>query len=115
MARLCWECDKPLSGRIDKRFCDDACRSNYNNRRNRDHNQLMRKTHYALRRNYRILTKLNPKDKVKISRKRLLEEGFSFEYITQMYRTNKGALYCYVYNQGYLDLKNNWFLLVRRS
>ena len=115
MPRFCLECNQPISGRIDKRFCDDACRNHYNNRQNRDRTQLMRNTHHVLRKNYRILSGLNPKDKTKISRKRLLEEGFSFDHITQFYRTRKGTVYYFVYDQGYLPLENDWYMLVKRD
>jgi len=113
--RLCMECERPLMGRIDKRFCDDSCRNNYNNRRNRDRTQLMRNTHFMLRKNYRVLKMLNTKDKTKVSRKRLLSEGFSFEHITQLYRTRKGTLYYFIYDQGYLPLENDWYMLVKRN
>ncbi len=115
MPRLCLECNQPISGRIDKRFCDDACRNHYNNRQNRDRTRLMRNTHHVLRKNHRILCQLNPKDKTKISRKRLIEEGFSFDHITLLYRTRKGTRYYFVYDQGYLPLENDWYMLVRRG
>ena len=30
-SKVCLACGKPLKGRIDKKFCDDYCRNNYNN------------------------------------------------------------------------------------
>jgi len=55
MKRHCFECGEPLKGRIDKKFCDDACRNSYNNRVNKDTKNLIRNTNNRLRKNYRIL------------------------------------------------------------
>ncbi|MFA6947300.1 MAG: DUF2116 family Zn-ribbon domain-containing protein, partial [Pedobacter sp.] len=32
MERECLDCGAALRGRTDKKFCDDQCRSNFNNR-----------------------------------------------------------------------------------
>ena len=34
-AQKCLQCDKVIRGRIDKKFCDDWCRNNFNNALNR--------------------------------------------------------------------------------
>ncbi|RYF12576.1 MAG: DUF2116 family Zn-ribbon domain-containing protein, partial [Flavobacteriales bacterium] len=33
MNRFCLDCNTEIKGRADKKFCDDQCRNNYNNRR----------------------------------------------------------------------------------
>ena len=35
MDKLCLECGDKLFGRIDKKFCSDACRNAYNNKINK--------------------------------------------------------------------------------
>mgnify|MGYP000194545909 CR=1 FL=1 len=111
----CLECDAPLKGRADKKFCDDACRNAYNNAQNRDSTNLIRNTHNRLRKNYRILKQLNSKDKTKVALSTLQREGFLFDYITGFYTTKTGSTYYYVYDQGYLPLQNEYFLLVKRD
>ncbi|MBC7654417.1 MAG: DUF2116 family Zn-ribbon domain-containing protein, partial [Oligoflexus sp.] len=32
MDKQCLDCGNSIKGRADKKFCDDQCRSNYNNR-----------------------------------------------------------------------------------
>ena len=32
--KMCPECGKPVFGRIDKKFCSDACRNAFNNKAN---------------------------------------------------------------------------------
>ncbi len=100
---------------MDKKFCDDHCRNAYNNRINKDSNNLVRNINNRLRKNYRILESLNPKDKTKTSKSRLMERGFDFTYFTNIYTTKTGNTYYFVYDQGYLPLENDYFALVKRE
>ena len=36
MKKQCPECEDPIIGRTDKKFCSDGCRNSYNNRVNKD-------------------------------------------------------------------------------
>jgi hypothetical protein len=111
-ARTCLECGDRLTGRADKKFCSDACRTAYNNRLNSDETSYMRSVNHTLRKNRRILLSLNPTGKTKVSRDKLIEKGFDFTYFTSQYTTREGAVYHYCYDQGYLQLDANNFLLV---
>ncbi len=113
--RTCLDCGSALAGRADKKFCDDACRSNYNNRRNVEDSGYLRRVNGILKRNRRILETLNPEGKTKIKWKALVNEGFNFDYITDMYETSKGIHYRFCYEYGYLLLENDEVLLVRRK
>jgi hypothetical protein len=43
MNRFCLDCQEPLIGRSDKKFCNDACRSNFNNKlKTQDQNYVRR-------------------------------------------------------------------------
>lgn len=46
---------------------------------------------------------------------RLLDKGFDFEYITNLYTTKKGSTYYFVYDLGYLPLDNDYFMIVKRE
>ena len=102
-------------GRIDKKFCSDACRNAYNNNVNKDSKNLIRNTNNRLRKNYRILEVLNPEQKRKISRAKLIEKGFDFNYFTSIYTTKAGTVYYFVYDQGYLAIDNDFYALVKRE
>ncbi len=115
MERTCLDCGQALIGRADKKFCDDACRSNYNNRQSSGESALLRKVNSILKRNRRTLEKLNPEGKVKIKRRLLVNEGFHFDYITSTYETAKGDQYRFCYEYGYLLLDNDEVLLVKRT
>lgn len=115
MNKKCPECGDKIIGRADKKFCSDACRNAHNNTLNKDNKNLVRNINNRLRKNYRILEALNSKDKTKTTKERLLRSGFNFEYFTSIYTTKTGSVYFYLYDQGYLALDNDYYLLVKRE
>lgn len=110
--RECKECGQALKGRRDQRFCCDHCRNTFNNRLNQDSTKYIRRVNNILRKNRRILSELNPKGKKTVSGIRLAEEGFNFHYYTNVYTTKKGARYVFCYDQGYLKLEDDQYMLV---
>ena len=114
--RKCLECGAKLVGRVDQKFCSDHCRNSYNNRLNRDSKNLLRNINNKLRKNYRILDGFPLKEgKTKTTKMRLLDKGFDFEYITNLYTTKKGSTYYFVYDLGYLPLDNDFYMIVKRE
>jgi hypothetical protein len=114
--KTCASCGEIIKGRIDKKFCDDACRSNYNNRLNSDISALMKTINNVLRKNRRILESLIPAEegKIKVTLKKLQEKGYNFSYQTHTYTTKAGANYVFCYEYGYLPLEGNMYMLVKR-
>ena len=115
MEKSCLECSEKIVGRTDKKFCSDYCRNAYNNNLNKDRKNLVRNINNLLRKNYRILEELNPGDKTKASKSKLLARGFSFDYFTSIYTTKTGNIYYFVYDQGYLPLEGDFYALVKRT
>ena len=115
MEKHCPECGNKIIGRIDKKFCSDGCRNSFNNKMNKDSKNLLRNTNNRLRKNYRILEALNPQKKTKVSKARLIEKGFDFNYMTSLYKTKAGTIYYFVYDQGYLPLEGDYYALVKRD
>ncbi len=115
--KICLACEKPLKGRTDKKFCDDYCRSSYNNQLNNDHSVQVKRINGILKKNRRVLKSMlsGKEDIAKTTRQKLNEKGFSFNYFTNIYRNKKGDDYFFIYEFGYLPLENDWFLLVRRK
>ncbi|MFB0905003.1 MAG: hypothetical protein QMB11_11515 [Nonlabens sp.] len=113
--RKCPECKEEVRGRADKIYCGDYCRNVANNKLNRDSNALMRNINNRLRKNHRVLQELNPKDKSKVSRNKLLAAGFDFNFFTSIYTTKKGTVYHFVYDQGYLSMDDDYYLIVKRD
>jgi hypothetical protein len=113
--RKCLECDEDVKGRIDKKFCSDYCRNAHNNRVNKDSKNLIRNINNRLRKNYKILSELNTTGKTKVTRTKLYDKGFDFQFFTSIYKTKSGNTYFYIYNEGYLPLENETFLLIKRD
>ena len=80
--RLCLECNAAFRGRIDKKFCSDACRVAFNNRLNSNEISYVRFVNNILRKNRRILMSMNPTGKNKVSHDKLKAHGFDFNYFT---------------------------------
>ncbi|WP_350284446.1 hypothetical protein [uncultured Croceitalea sp.] len=114
--KKCLECATEFKGRIDKKFCTDYCRNAYNNKLNKDSKNLVRNINNRLRKNYRILDGFQLKEgKTRTTKTRLLDKGFDFEYITNLYTTKKGSTYYFVYDLGYLPLDNDYYMIVKRE
>jgi hypothetical protein len=113
--RKCQECGIQLNGRRDQKFCSDYCRNTFNNRLNEDSNKYIRRINNILRKNRRILSTLNPNGKKTVDGITLAEEGFNFHYYTNMYTTKQGAKYVFCYDQGYLKLDNDRYMLVHKQ
>jgi predicted nucleic acid-binding Zn ribbon protein len=112
--RSCMQCGNKLFGRRDQKYCSDQCRVEYNNILNRDVSKFMTNINNLLRKNRRILEKMNPNGKSKVTKTQLLDEGFNFNYFTNEYKTKAGKSYKFVYEQGYLELEEGVFALVEK-
>ena len=113
--KACLDCGEPIKGRADKKFCSDQCRNSYNNGLNRDANNFVRKVNNTLRKNRRTLELLNVSGKTRVTKERLIEEGFNFHYYTNTFLTNTGNTYHFCYDQGYRELENGNYMLVVRQ
>ncbi len=115
LTKTCINCGENIAGRADKKFCDDNCRTAYNNGNAVSRDTLVRSINYRLMKNRRVLQDLIPEEgKIKVSGQRLSNAGFEFKYHTHTYTTQKGATYVFCYDYGYLPLDNNFFMLVKR-
>lgn len=113
--RKCGECGVPLVGRADKRFCSDQCRNTYNNKINSDTTNLMRTVNHVLRKNRRILSELRKHGESRITRDKLLAQGFNFNHFTSSKTTKAGDQFFYCYEQGYIRLKKGYYKLISKS
>lgn len=117
--KTCLDCGKPLKGRVDKKFCDDYCRNNYNNQKKAtaSHSGLVRSINNALLKNRKILAAILPdgEETAKTNKDKLQLLGFHFKYHTHLYTTKTGKSYYYCYDYGYLPLDNDWFLIVKKK
>lgn len=99
--RVCLFCGASLSGRKDKKFCDDNCRNNYHYNLNKDSRLLVNNVNETLMRNRSVLMSLCKKSKIMVKKQKLKEMGFDFNYITALYPTKGNGCYRLVYDYAY--------------
>jgi predicted nucleic acid-binding Zn ribbon protein len=113
--RKCLDCGDILRGRADKKFCSDQCRNNYNNRLNRDSNNLVRNVHGLLRKNRRILADLFDDGKTTIHKDALYALGYNFSFFTHIIESKNGNKYHYCYEYGFREKGDDFIELKQNS
>lgn len=91
--KTCLSCGSSIVGRIDKKFCDDHCRSSFNNLKAIGLNQKLRQINHALKKNRMILSHVfchQTDGQVQTTNRKLQEMGFHFKYHTHLEVTEQG-------------------------
>jgi len=114
--RNCLQCQKPVKGRSDKKFCTPACKSAFHNNISNIKLELFKETERVLRKNYTILDQhFNPGDKkVTIEADELDKEGFNWEYLTRIFHNNKGVQYAILYDIAWTKSENGRIDLLKK-
>jgi hypothetical protein len=113
--RYCVECNEEIHGRRDKQFCSDHCRATHYNNLNADITGFIRRVNYVIRKNRSILNRLNPNGKARVHKMKLIDAGLNFDYYTNVYKTRSGKTYYFCYDQGYLELEDDYYALVLKG
>lgn len=113
--RRCRECSDILRGRSDQKFCNDQCRNTFNNRLQREASGVIRQINRTLRKNQIILSGLNPTGKTTVTQTELSQQGFNFNYFTNLYTTRNGRTYFFCYDKGYALVEAGKALLVDKQ
>lgn len=97
MKKNCQECGQPLSGRSDKRFCDDACRAQFHHK-NQAPDEALKQINRILKRNYQILDQLLKQSNTKTHVVPLMQMhflGFSSCFFTHIDPNLPNTFFCY--------------------
>jgi hypothetical protein len=114
--RCCLQCNKPLKGRADKKFCDDYCRNAYNNRSKLEEHTYVRHVNQVLKKNRRVLEELlGNEGMAKQPKLNLINKGFQFQFHTHQYKNKNGQVYYFCYEYGFLPLEGDRYLIVKRK
>ena len=101
----CLYCKELIAeGRKGKKFCNAYCKSSYHNERRKADETIVTEINRILRTNWRILSSLNPQGKSTVKKLFLIEQGYNFNYFTNIYRTQKGIIYYFCYDVGITEV-----------
>ena len=99
----CLHCHRLLEGRTDKKYCDLHCKSAYQYKKEkRNPLRFYNKVDNQLKLNRKILKEHNKGGKVTIRANVLLELGFDPNFSTHSWKNQKGDIYLFVYEYGFL-------------
>ena len=108
LQKTCLSCGKPLKGRIDKKFCDPFCKSSYHYKRSQEAApKFYNKVDNQLKQNRRILKEYNKAGKATVRAEVLYEQGFNPNFFTHYWKNQKGDVYLFVYEYGFLKKREN--------
>jgi predicted nucleic acid-binding Zn ribbon protein len=110
--KICQECGKSITGRLDKKFCDDYCRNSFNNKVARKSEKWITEINRILRKNRSILKTLNPEGLTSVKKEYLSLQSFNFNYFTHLYTTKEGNVYRFCYEYGYRLTENDAKVLI---
>ena len=101
--RTCLACGKIIEGRVDKKFCDDYCKSSYHYQRSKvEEPRFYNKVDNQLKRNRRILKYYNKAGKATVRAEVILDQGFDPKFFTHYWKNKKGDVYLFVYEFGFI-------------
>lgn len=96
----CMNCQKPLTGRRDKKFCDSQCKAEYHNQNKTFGELYISSSQSITRHNRRILKTLSPEGKATVRKEVLDQMGYDYRYFSGLFKT-KSNLYYLVYDYAF--------------
>jgi len=103
--RTCPICDSNVKGRTDKIFCSTKCKSIDQYEKRQENEKFFLKVEKQLRVNRKILKRYNKSGFTTIRTTELLKEGFNPNFFTHYWKNQKGDVYLFVYEYGFLSRK----------
>ncbi|MEN9640291.1 MAG: hypothetical protein RLZZ262_2160 [Bacteroidota bacterium] len=112
--KCCLQCKSPIHGRSDKKFCNDSCRSGFNNIKYADYNSHVKKVNQRLKNNYKVLQLLLKDEHARwVSEAALVAAGFQFQFYTHVHLHPDGALFKMVYTICYTAQDRSMYYIAK--
>ncbi|MCC5921597.1 MAG: hypothetical protein LAT68_11320 [Cyclobacteriaceae bacterium] len=104
MENTCKHCGKVLIGRSDKKYCDPYCKSAFQYQEQKvNQSNFYLKVDRQLKKNRKILSTYTKAGKATARAEVLAEEGFNPKFFTHYWKNNKGEVYLFCYEYGFLS------------
>ena len=107
MRKKCPICDSILKGRVDKIFCSTKCKSIDQYEKRQKTEVFYLKVEKPLRINRKILKKYNKSGYTTLRKSILVKDGFNSNIFTHYWKNQKGDIYLFVYEYGFLKKTEN--------
>lgn len=112
----CKICKKELKGRVDKKFCSQACKNYYHVSLRRVTKNVAKSIDAILHRNRSILLEILGKNNIqkKVKRIYLAEKRFNFKYHTHFNINSNGKTYYFIYDIAWMEFSDDEILIIRK-
>tara|TARA_R110000796_G_scaffold88850_2_gene191739 strand:+ start:3039 stop:3404 length:366 start_codon:yes stop_codon:yes gene_type:complete len=101
-------CKSKLVGRTDKKYCNLHCKSAYQYQQTKEQpERFYNKVDNQLKLNRKILKEYNKGGMVTVRAGVLKEKGFDPNFFTHYWKNQKGDIYLFVFEYGFLKTKEN--------
>ncbi|MEM9000608.1 MAG: hypothetical protein AAGB24_10120 [Bacteroidota bacterium] len=109
LQKHCLHCNRELVGRTDKKYCNLHCKSAYQYQKaKKEPERFYNKVDNQIRLNRRLLKQYNKAGKSIVRAQVLLDLGFNPKFFTHYWKNQKGDVYLFVYEYGFLTkIENN--------
>lgn len=104
----CLACEKELTGRRDKKFCDPYCKSAWHySKLQEDNYSFYARVDRQLKTNRKILKSYNKAGKATVRADTLKQQGFNPKFFTHYWKNQAADVYLFVYEFGFLTRTEN--------
>ena len=112
--KVCPYCEEQFTAnRINQKFCSSRCKYTFNNRLRKKREKEKAPVSIALNKNHSIVKELfqRYKGEKKISETRLVNMGFSFDYITQLGNIKGKGRGLGIYNFALYEMEAGYYII----
>ncbi len=104
---ICPVCQIEIKGRSDKKYCSVYCKSAQQYQRRKVEEKQYYIIDKQLKTNRKILKAYNKSGLSTVRKEKLIGEGFDPKYFTHYWKNNKGQVYLFCYEYGFLKLQDS--------
>lgn len=117
-SKNCSYCGSNLLGRVDKKYCNDYCRTASHNLKKSENNQQIKVVDSALKRNRKILAEVFERagcEPKAILERKIQELGFVFHFHTHTLALENGKEGIFCYDYGYIRTKQGELAVIKQN
>lgn len=105
--KKCPVCNSEVKGRKDKTYCSESCKSSHQYERRTKEESFFLQVDRQLKINRKILKRYNQTGYTTLRKEVLLEHGFNPRYFTHYWKNQKGQVYLFCFDFGFLEVEQN--------